>query len=422
MSVINFRNPHSVFSPDSEYEDYDEQDAADDSQSFIDEEIEDSENLWKRRREILRLVLHWAMIGGLIALFAALVLFLSSQRVYSSATTSTVAELASQEGSRFAALGNNIVYYSKDGASCLNASGDPVWSITFELQKPLVSQKGDVLAIADYNGSTIYLANSAGTLGSVNTNMPIRAISASESGEVAAVLADTDTTWVYLFDASGNTIAYFKTTMGQSGYPLSVSVSPGGELVCVSHLLAGESGASTSIAFYNFGDVGQNVAENNVSGFNYENEVFPFTAYLTDSSCAAVSDSRIVFFSGKEIPQSGANAMFSDELKGVYTGGESVGLLFPDSSGASQYSLQIYNASGEQISTIPFTMDYTSIQIVGKCVYISNDQELQIYTLEGKQRYQGNFETSVREVVPRTDGAGKLYLVTDDGIQLMTLH
>lgn len=422
MAVINFRNPHSVFSPDSEYEDYDEQDAADDGQSFIDEEIEDSENLWKRRREILRLVLHWAMIAGLIALFLLLILFLSSQRVYSSASVSSVAELSSQEGSQFAALGNNIVYYSKDGASCLNTSGDAVWSITFELQKPLASQAGDVLAIADYNGSTIYLANASGTLGSVNTNMPIRALCVSESGEVAAVLADTDTTWVYLFDASGNTIAYFKTTMGQSGYPLSVSVSPNGELVCVSHLLVSGTGASTSIAFYNFGDVGQNVAENNVSGFNYDNEIFPYTAYLNDSSCAAVSDSRIVFFSGKEIPQSGVNAMFSEELQGVYTGGEYIGLLFPDSSGASQYKLQIYNASGEEVSTIPFTMDYTSIQMAGRCVYINNDQELQIYTMEGKQRYQGSFEKNVREVVPRADGAGKLYLVTDDGIELMTLR
>ena len=39
MAVIKFRNPNSVFSPDSEYEDYDEQDTGDEGQSFIDEEI-----------------------------------------------------------------------------------------------------------------------------------------------------------------------------------------------------------------------------------------------------------------------------------------------------------------------------------------------------------------------------------------------
>ncbi len=67
-------------------------------------------------------------------------------------------------------------------------------------------------------------------------------------------------------------------------------------------------------------------------------------------------------------------------------------------------------------------MDFTNIQIAGKCVYINNDQELQIYTAEGRQRYQGTFEKDVREVVPRADGAGKMYLVTEDGIDQMTLH
>lgn len=422
MAVIKFRNPNSVFSPDSEYEDYDEQDTGDEGQSFIDEEIEDSENSRKRRREILRLLLQWALVVGVVLAFAGLLQFLSSQRVYSGAVVSQVKEMTSQNDTEFISLDNNIVYYSKNGANCLDPSGDLVWSISFELQKPLVSRNGDILAIADYNGSTIYLQNAAETIGSVNTNMPIRAMSVSESGEVAAVLADTDVTWVYLFDSSGNTIAYFKTTMGQSGYPLSVSISPGGELVCVSHLLVSSTGTSSSVAFYNFGAVGQNVAENNVSGFNYDNEIFPFTTFLSNSSCAAVSDSRIVFFSGKEIPQSGANAMFTDELEGVYTGNGYIGLLFPDNSSSARHNLQIYNASGEKISTISFEMEFTDIQIAGKNVYINNDQQLQLYTVEGKERYHGSFDHDVREVVPRADGTGKMYLIAEDGIEQLTLR
>ena len=165
MAVIKFRNPNSVFSPDSEYEDYDEQDTGDEGQSFIDEEIEDSENSRKRRREILRLLLQWALVAGVVLAFAALLQFLSSQRVYSGAVVSQVKEMTSQNDTEFISLGNNIVYYSKNGANCLDPSGDLVWSISFELQKPLVSRDGDILAIADYNGSTIYLQNAAETLG-----------------------------------------------------------------------------------------------------------------------------------------------------------------------------------------------------------------------------------------------------------------
>jgi hypothetical protein len=421
MAVIDFRNPNSRFSLDDDYDD-DDFEEEDDGQSFIDEEIEDSENTWKRRREILRLILHWAGIAAALVVFLAVVLFLASQRVYSGYSVSTVMEMSSQDDTSYTTLGSNVVYYSKDGASCINAGGNVVWSVSYEMQKPLVSRAGDILAIGDYNGSTIYLQNASETLGTINTNMPIAALSASESGEVAAVLMDTDVTWVYLFDKEGNTIAYFKTTMSQSGYPVSVSVSPSGELVCVSHLLTGSTGVTSSIAFYNFGDVGQNVAENNVSGFNYDNEIFPVTAYLSDSVCAAVSDSRIAFFTGKQIPASGNNALFTNEVKAVYTGDGYIGILFADEDGDQQYELRIYDASGEVAGTIMLDEDFTNIQIVGKAIYVNNDSSLSIYTVGGKERYSGEFDDTVRAVIPRKDTIRKLYLATDTGIEQMTLR
>lgn len=421
MAVIKFRNPYGIFSPDDDY-DEDEFEEEDSGQSFIDEELEDSENTWKRRREILRLLLHVAGIAAALGVMAALVLFLASQRVYSGASTSAVKEMSVQEDTSYATLGGNIVYYTRDGASCLSPKGKLIWSISYEMQRPLVSQAGDVLAIGDYNGSVIYLQNASGTLGSVNTNMPIQALAVSESGEVAAVLADTDVVWVYLFDSTGNTIAYFKTTMSQSGYPVSVSVSPSGELVCVSHLLAAGSGLSSSIAFYNFGDVGQNVAENNVSGFNYDDEIFPVTAFLSDSVCAAVSDSRIAFFNGKQIPQSGNNAMFSQELKGVYTGDDYIGLLFMNEGAENQSTLQIYDASGSVTGSITLPAEYTDIQIAGKAVYASSGSSLAIYSVEGKERYKGDFDQEIWSVIPRKDTISKLYLAAEDGIEQMTLR
>lgn len=421
MAVIKFRNPYSGLTPEEDYEE-DSYDYEEDERSFIDEEAEDSDRAWERRREILRLVLHWGGIAGAAAAFLALMVFLASQRVYSGASMSVILEMDTQEGTEFTTLGSSVVYCSKDGASCLNANGTVIWSQSFEMQKPLISVAGNVMAVGDYNGSTIYLLGEKKILGSVNTNLPIRALAASESGEVAAVLADTDVTWVYLFDAEGSTIAYFKTTMAQSGYPLSVAVSPSGELVCVSHLLTQSSGVSSSIAFYNFGNVGQNVAENNVSGFNYDNEIFPVTVYLSDTACAAVSDSRIAFFTGREIPQSGVNTLFQDEIKGVYAGGSYIGLLFDDASGENEYTLQIYDASGNTAGTISFTMDYSDIRIAGKHVFISSSSELQIYDVNGRERYSGSFEKEVREIVPRTDTIGRLYLVTTDGLEQMTLR
>lgn len=418
--VINFQNPNGRF-PGESGEEYRGRGQSDADQNFIDESIEAEEETRRRRRQILRLLFRAAGMIALAAVFVIFIAYLASQRTYSSASYKVISTVTPTEDTQYLTLGNRIVYYSRDGANCLTGKGDIVWSITYEMQNPIARTAGDILAIGDYNGSIIYLQNAEDSLGTIDTSLPIRDLSVSESGEVAAVLADTDTTWIYLYNMDGTQIAYFKTTMGQSGYPVSIAVSPNGELVCVSHLLTTSSGISSSIAFYNFGNVGQNVAENNVSGFNYDNEIFPFTRFLSNSVCTAVSDSRIAFYNGKEIPQNGPNAMFTDELQGVWAGDDYVGLLFLNSASGG-YSMQIYDAGGSLTNTVSFDMAYTDIHMSGDCIYINSESELAVYTVGGQLRYQGTFESDVSQVIPVSGTSNRLYIVTDSGLEEMRLQ
>lgn len=419
MAVIKFRNPNSPAGNNRGGDFGDENSSGE--QEFIDESIEADEQSRRRRRQILRLLLRAATVIGAVILFILFIAYLASQRTYSAATYRAVGTAESGEDTQYLALGNHIVYYSRDGASCLSRNGSMIWSISYEMQKPIARTAGDILAIGDYNGSTIYLQNADAAIGTIDTSLPIRDLSVSESGEVAAVLADTNITWVYLYDQDGSQIAYFRTTMQQSGYPVSTAVSPGGELVCVSHLMTTPSGISSSIAFYNFGDVGQNAAENNVSGFNYDNEIFPFTMFLNDSVCAAVSDSRLAFFNGREIPESGANILFTDELLGVYDADGYVGLLFMNTTDGG-YAMQIYSDGGSLVNTVSFNMAYTGICFANDCIYIYNESDLTIYTIQGQIRFQGSFPSSVTEVIPESGTSSRMYVVTDDGIEEMVLQ
>lgn len=388
---------------------------------YGEEEPEDDGALLQHRRQARRTILRVLLFAAAMAAAVILILMQSANREFTAATYRKIADLTGEEGTRYLPLNGCVVAYSRDGASCMSAGGDMIWNITFEMQEPVTASEGGILAIGDYGGSTIYVCNSQKNLGTINTNMPIRAISVSASGEVAAVLDDTDVTWVYLFDSDGSTIAYFKTTMNQSGYPLAVAVSPSGEMVVVSHLIYENASADTSIAFYNFGAVGQNAVENNVAGFNYENEIFPLVGFLNDSVSYGVSDGRISFFEGKEIPKAGANAMFADEVQGVFAGDKYIGLLFPDTTGDSQYVLKLYDGTGQQAGTVSFSMDYTSLQIVGDRVVISNDQQIKIININGSLRYDGKFGKAVSAVIP-TAYPNRYLIVTDSAVQMMVLE
>lgn len=375
----------------------------------------------KIRRHRLYLFLRFFLVVSLTAAIVICVIVQINTRTFSTASFNEVSSLTYVEGTAWYNLNGHILAISKDGASCTDTKGNVLWNVTYEMQEPVVSIAGNVAAIADYSGSNVYVMNTSGQLCSVSTDLPVYAVSAAENGSVAVVLNGTDAMWVNMYDAKGNMIEQSKLSMGQMGYPLSVSISPNGELLCISHLQISGTKVKTSIAFYNFGAVGQNYSDNCVSGYDYEGEIFPVTHFMDGTTAFAVSDSRLVFFQGKQIPQNGMNNLFSENLKGVYYDKSYVALVFNDVTGEDAYRLELYNSSGNKVSEFGFDLDYTSLQISGDCVIMNNEQECRIYSTGGVQRYAGEFGRNVSLLVP-SSRTGVMTVVTEDEIDTMVLN
>lgn len=435
MAVIKFPgfgrgNGSQYRDADSDYEDYDYDVALQDD--FIDEGSDDildsmtgqeaAQYRRERRRAILGVALRVLGVAAILAALGGLIYYQARTGTYSRASLTMIAESEPATGTQYLMLGNRIVSYSRDGISSMTMDGTQVYNVTFEMQQPLEARAGDVLALADYNGSQIYIFSASEELGSVSTSLPIRQISVARNGEVAAVMDDQDTTWIYLYSAEGETIAYFKTTMAQSGYPLGVAISPDGTLVAVSHLMASSDGVDTSIAFYNFGGVGANSVENNVSGYNFGDEIYPFVQFMNDSTCVAVSDSRIAYFAGDEIPQSGLNIMLQSQAIGVYCNDKYLAVLSQDTTGEAQYNMKVYGTSGSLVGDFTFNMDYSQVQLAGDRIYMNNAQECMIYTVDGVQKYSGTFTEDVRRLIPSATSRTHHAVLTDRGLEEMRLE
>lgn len=421
MAVIQFRRPGRT----------DGQEQYDNGRADFDEEVlaeepernTAAETAGSARRSRGKRLLRTLLLAALFAAGAYLIYYVSSTRSYAGASYTKTADMITQEGTWYEALGGSVVSYSADGASCMDASGKSAWSITYEMQQPMVSVNGTIIAIGDYNGSEIHVLNSQKELCKINTNMPLRALYASAGGEVAAVLADTKATWIYLYKADGSEIAYFKTTMKQSGYPAAAAISPKGQLAGVSFLTMGSTQANSSIAFYNFGAVGQNTSENNVAGFNFDNQIFPYLTFLDATTSVGVSDSQIVFFNGDEIPEQGKTDTFGDaQVEAVYTGDKLIAVVLAGAGDQAQHTMRIYNAAGEKVSQITFSMEYTDVQIANGHVFVYNAQKLQVYSPDGTKKYDGEFKMDVVKLIPSAGQANKMLLVTENSLESMTLE
>ena len=329
-------------------------------------------------------------------------------------------EISNVSGANTRRLNDCVLTYSKDGAHLNNERGQIVWNQTYEMQSPMLAVCQDVVAVADYNGREIYVYNTEEKLGEISTTMPIKAINVSAKGMVAAVLEDGDVTWIRGYGADGKVLLDFKTTMKNYGYPISLSLSPSGILCAVSYAYVDMGEMKSSVAFYNFGEVGQNKADNFVGGHDYADTLVPYVQFMNDHSVFAVGDDRLVFYSGSQKPENVQNVLFTEELQAVYYNEEYVGLVFLEGGGDGK-RLDIYNEAGQLVRSHSFDMDYIDIMFEKDTFIIYSDTHLYISRMNGKVKYDGLFKEPASLLVP-TGNAYRYLMVTKDSIEVIRLR
>ena len=376
-------------------------------------------------RKILRhrlTILYRSVLGvGVIAAAAIVVVIQMKNRVFGEYQVISSVPRESISNATIRALGENILIYSSDGASCINRKGETLWNQTFEIQDPIIAICQNIAAIGNYNGRTIYLMNTEKAIGEIDTKMPIRNFAVSAGGIVAAVLDDTaDITWIYLFDSSGNTLAYFKTTMKDSGYPVGITISDNGYLVSVSYLYMDNGMMRSSVAFYNFGPVGQNEIDNFVSSYDYTDTIVPFVKFLNNEKAVAVADNRLVFYEGNQKPVSIADILLDGRIEGVYYGSGYVALVYNDVTGNALYKADIYNDSGKLEDTLMLNLQFSDILFHKDKVIVYNEQECLVHTIGGMDNFNGKFNKQALTLIPAA-ASYEYVIVTPDSIDTIEL-
>lgn len=380
----------------------------------------------KRRQEPLKMSYREKIRGHKLTVFYRVILFVCligalifvfyiqwRDKVYTESVVTASAAITTVQGTRLKNLAGSILHYSKDGISCTDTKGNAIWNQTYEMQNPLVAVCQDVVAVGDYNGSTIYVMNAKKKMGEVSTNLPIRYFEVAANGEVIAVLDDGSITWIMLYTAEGAEIGRFKTSMDKWGYPVSLTISPNGKLVGVSYLYVDSGVMKTSVAFYNFGPVGQNETGNYMSGYNYLDTIVPSLEFMSNETAFGVSDDRIVFFEGSEKPVDINNILLEEKVQSIYYNENYVGLVFLNPSGETRYRLDIYDKKGVLLLAKDFDMDYSEIIFTEDRFIIYNDLECLICNIGGAEKYNGSFDEITALLIP-TSSAAKYVAVRSD--------
>lgn len=352
---------------------------------------------------------------------AVLVVIQYRRHVYTDYDVISSMARESVSGSFDIRLGDAILTYSKDGAHCTDTKGNVTWNQNYEIQDIKLALCNGTTAIAEYNGRNIYTANTEKQLTQITTTMPIRNIAVSQGGYVTAILDGTDVAVITTYDPAGKESYRGEARMNGSGYPAAISLSPGGELLCVSYWYVDAGTLKTNIAFYNFGPIGENANDHMVSVYSYTDMLVPQVQFMNDSTAFAVGDNRLMIYSGGHIPVEAAWYALNEEIQSVFYNDKYIGLVFRSEKEDKRFRMDVYDAAANSIGSFYLDIDYTDIFFEQDKFIAYNEMQCVITTLDGEEKFNGEFTKPVKLVLP-TGRAYRYLLVTEDSMDTIQLR
>ena len=148
--------------------------------------------------------------------------------------------------------------------------------------------------------------------------------------------------------------------------------------------------------------------------------IVPYVQFMDNETAFAVSDDRIVFFSGIEKPTSIASNLLDGEVQSIHYSEDYVGLVFNDQSGEAAFRVDVYDKTGNKIHSQLFDIEYADIIFSKDQIIIYNDIECQVWNTKGTDKFRGTFEKNTSLLIP-TASADKYIAVTSDSIDILEL-
>ena len=375
-----------------------------------------NEKTTERKHLYIKIAVTLLCVGVLVGL--VVVQYIS--RTFNTYRVVRQTEVVFEEGCKTAKLDDNLLIYNKDGVRCMDAKGKTIWDITYQIQEPCLVVDGSTMAVGGYGDHLIYIMDETGRIGEIDTNLPIRNFCVAEAGYVGAVLDDNDVYWIYIYDTNGDEITRARTSMEQSGYPMAIELSSNGKLLGVSYLYLDAGTVQSNVAFYNLGEVGQNYTDQYMSGYIYQ-EIVPELHYMNESTAMAISNGRLMVYSGGEKPTESKGIILNDTVRAVYWGDENAILIYNGSANQGRYLMRVYDLAGELVLEKGFDMEYTDIQSQNGIITIYNNDEVLIVTLDGRERYTGSLGGSIRKIIP-TSTKYKYLVLFEDTFKVIELE
>ena len=300
---------------------------------------------------------------------------------------------------KYAYFGDNMIKYTKDGATYIDASGKNIWTQSFEMKTPVINVNGNYVIIADQQGNDIYICNTEGCTGVAKTQLPITKAAVSAQGVTAAVVEDSTASYIFYFKKNGENLGInIKMLLSGDGYPVDLALSPDGKQIVMSVMYMSNGTMKNKVVFYDFSEIGKNINNRFIGGFEEEfnDKMVARVRYINENTVCAFSDKGLTFISVKDvIPDTNVISVpVEEEIESISYSDKYAAVVVDNPSG-NPYRVDLYATNGELAASVDFDYNYTGLKIDGEKIILYNEESCRVYDLDGNLKFEGRFNFAV---------------------------
>jgi len=388
--------------------------------------LRDYGNRKKRYRKIRKSII--GMLLAAIIVVVGIYLYLLYNKSYDNYEVIKTEEALETDASGYLGYSGGIVKYSRDGAVAVNKDGSLLWNGSYEMMDPIADTCGKYVVIADRGNKSIHIFNEKGFVSSITTLYDIMKVEIATQGVVAVLMEEGDTSYIKLYYEDGTMVSDSNedgvlseiiTNVGDAGYPIDIALSDDGKKLVVSFLSFTTGKLVSTIGFYNFGEVGQNLIDRFVGGFEFEEIIVPEVAFLGNDTVCVYKENGYSLYSMLQKPELIQEETLDKKIQSIIYNEKYFGLIL-DGLDSAPKQMQLYNLAGKKVLDQSLDFQYEKILLSGEEILMYDNLSCLILKTNGKEKFRHTFDTNIEAIYP-INQLDKYYLVNANGISQIQL-
>ena len=346
-------------------------------------------------------------IGGLMVLS-----YYYNNRCYEDYKVISEVERSDSNNVEYQYFQKNILKFSNNGISLIDAMGKPIWNGGYDMKQVQVDTCADKVIAADIGGTVFAVYNGQDEGVSMETSYPIVRARVASQGVAAVLEQESDSNDLKLYDPyanSGRLLAEIPTVVTEEGYPMDFDISDDGVAIVASYMVTTGTDVKSQVNFYNFSEIGQ---DNRmlVGGKEYTDEMVAGVRFISDDEVAIFRENGVDVYTNMARPELKYSKEFDESVLSFAVNEEYLAVVTSDRK-SSDKTIHIYDIDGSDILSQGIDYSYSDIRIYGDEVYFYSPHRVDIMRMNGTEKFACDFDVEIDGVFP--SGNSIEYILVD---------